>query len=247
MKKIKLLKDSYKGVDGSSLSSTRCSQIVQVYEMLENLGTKQISYLDIQKEAARLKLFGNTKAKSAIRTFFPLLKKIGFVNYDDLFPANKCFTTNGKQFVAACRALENVTKNTPNKDEIISRLNCIKQDIQCIGLLNMYNNPEYKNHNIWIALKLLKVFKILHWNEFLYTLHLLEEGCSVEDAIIDLENKREEIHTFVFVNENGEILPNTCYSYIRSFLEESGLICNVSSIESKLLDYSDKFYSQIDL
>ena len=51
----------------------------------------------------------------------------------------------------------------------------------------------------------------------------------------------------VFVNENDEVLPNTCYSYIRSYLEEAGLISNVSSYESKLLDNSDKFYSQIDI
>ena len=187
MKKIKLSKDSYKGVDGSSLSSTRCSQIVRVYEMLEKIGAKQISYINIQNEAERLKLFGNTKAKSAIRTFFPLLKKIGFVEYDDLFSANKCFTNVGIQFVAACRALENVTNDTLHKDEIINRLNCIKQDTQCIGLLNMYKNPEWKNHNIWIVLKLLKEFRIIHWSEFLYTLHLLEEGFSVEDAIVDIK------------------------------------------------------------
>lgn len=27
-----------------------------------------------------------------------------------------------------------------------------------------------------------------------------------------------------FVNEEGGKLPNTCYSYIRSFLEEAGII-----------------------
>mgnify|MGYP006995755539 CR=1 FL=1 len=32
---ITLSVETYKGVDGSSLSSTRCDQIVQVYEMLE--------------------------------------------------------------------------------------------------------------------------------------------------------------------------------------------------------------------
>lgn len=247
MKKIMLSKDSYKGVDGSSLSATRCSQIVLVYEMLEKMGTKLISYIDIQNEAARINLFGKTKAKSAIRTFFPLLKKIGFVNYDNLFPANKCFTNIGIQFVAACRALENVSEDTLHKDEIIARLNSIKQDTQCIGLLNMYKNSEWKTHNIWIALKLLKEFRTIHWAEFMYTLHFLENDQSIEEAIEDIKVNREKIHSIIFVNEENEVLPNTCYSYIRSFLEESGLISNLSSYESKLLDNSDKFYSQIDI
>ena len=96
--------------------------------MLEKMGTSLISYIGIQEEADRLRLFGSTKAKSAIRTFFPLLKKINFVNYDDSFAANTCFTELGKQFVLACRALNNVTDETPHKEEIISRLQNIKRN-----------------------------------------------------------------------------------------------------------------------
>ena len=80
---IVLSVESYKGVDGSSLSPTRCLQMVQVYEMLEEMGASLTSYVGIQEEAARKKLFGKTQAKSAIRTFFPLLKKLDFVEYDD--------------------------------------------------------------------------------------------------------------------------------------------------------------------
>lgn len=104
---ITLSVDTYKGVDGSSLSPTRCNQIVQVYEMLELFGDKPMTYIKVQEEAEKRKLFGETNAKSAIRTFFPLLKKLGFVIYDDTFNANDCFTELGKQFVLACRALNN--------------------------------------------------------------------------------------------------------------------------------------------
>ena len=41
--KISLSVESYKGVDGSSLSTTRCEQLVQVYEMLEQLGDLNIT------------------------------------------------------------------------------------------------------------------------------------------------------------------------------------------------------------
>lgn len=244
---IKLSVDSYKGVDGSSLSQVRCSQMVQVYEMLEEMGTKVTTYIDIQEEAARKRLFGKTQAKSAIRTFFPLLKKIHFVNYDGSFAANTCFTELGTQFVLACRALENVTNETPHRDEIMSRLQSIKRNAQKKGLINMYNDPEWKSHNIWIALKLLKEFRLLHWNEYLYTLHYLEIGKTIEEAIEQIKIDKKKIDSTNFLNEKSEILPNTCYSYLRSFLEEAGLISKVSSLESKLLEDSDLFYSQIDL
>lgn len=239
--------ESYKGVDGSSLSPTRCSQMVQVYEMLEKMGPKIISYVDIQDEAERKKLFGRTKAKNAIRTFFPLLKKIHFVDYDETFAANMCFTELGTQFVLACRALENVTDDTPHKDEIVARLNSIKQNAQKKGLVNMYNDPEWRSHNMWIALRLLKELKLLHWNEFLYTLYCMELGVTIDDAIDEIKENKEKIDAITFLNENNEVLPNTCYSYLRSFLEEAGLISKVSSLESKLLEESDSFYLQIGM
>lgn len=239
--------NSYKGADGSSLTPTRCSQIVQVYEMLEELGNKLITYVYIQEEAERRKLFGTTQAESAIRTFFPLLKKLDFVNYDGTFAANMCFTELGTQFVLACRALENVTDDTPHKDEIISRLMSIKRNAQKKGLVNMYNDPEWKSHNIWIALKLFKQFKILHWNEFLYTLHRLEVGESIDKAIERIKENPEKIDSITFLNENGNKLPTTCYSYIKGFLEEAGLICKVSKLKSKLLEEGETFYSQIGM
>lgn len=245
--RIKLSVESYKGVDGSSLSPTRCSQMVQVYEMLEEMGAKLTTYVGIQEEAQRLRLFGKTQAKSAIRTFFPLLKKLDFVDYDGTFAANMCFTELGTQFVLACRALENVTESTPHKDEVIARLNSIKRNAQTKGLVNMHNDPEWKSHNIWIVLRLLKEFKRIHWNEFLYTLHFIEIGKTIDDAIVDIRENKDRIDSIVFLNEDNRVLPNTCYSYLRSFLEEIGIISNISSAESKLLDDSDLLYSQINI
>ena len=134
-----------------------------------------------------------------------------------------------------------------DEPEIISRLASIKRNAQIKGLINMYNDPEWKNHNMWIALKLLKEFRLIHWNEFLYTLHCLETGRTLGDAISDIKKNKNKIDLIEFVNEDGDVLPNTCYSYLRSYLEECGLIYKVSSLESKLSDEADLFYSQISL
>lgn len=244
---LRLSVDCYKGVDGSSLSQTRCCQIVQVYEMLEKMGDTRISYIDIQEEAERLKLFGSTKAKSAIRTFFPLLKKIRFVDYDGKFSANSCFTELGTQFVLVCRAISNITDDTPNKDLVLKKLNDIKQCIQIKGLISMYYDPECKNHNMWIALKLLKIFNLIHWNELLYSLYCIDNGYTLDYAIEKIRLNKKEIDSYVFLSEDNNELPNTCYSYIRSFLEESGLICKVSSQESKLTKEASLFFSAINI
>lgn len=57
--------------------------------------------------------------------------------------------------------------------------------------------------------------------------------------------RKGKIDSMNFVNEEGGKLPNTCYSYIRSFLEEAGIIKKVSSKESELLNPSDKIFTII--
>ena len=243
---IKLHRSSYSG-DGSSLSEERCNQLVMIHEMLNSMGNTIITYKDIQREADKRKLFGETKTENAIRTFFPICKKLGFVTYDGSFPANTCFTELGTIFVLACRALNNLSEETPHKEEIRNRLCNIKRNAQLKGLVNMYQNPEYKTHNIWIALKLLKQLSIINWNEFLYTLHCLDEGKSIENAIEEIRSNKKEIDEIEFQNKNGTKLPNTSFTYVRSFLEEAGLISNVSTSESKLLEDANLFYSQINI
>lgn len=243
--KIPLAVDTYKGVDGSSLSPTRCSQIVRIYEMLEEFGNGLMTYVGIQELAESQKLFGSTAAKSAIRTFFPLLKKLEFVNYDGEFSANKCFTELGTQFVLVCRALENVTDDTKNKNEVLAKLTHIKQSIQKQGLINMYNNSEYESHNMWLALKLLQRYRVIHWNEFLFLLYCKEAGKPIDDAINQISKLKEQIEEYEFVNEKEEPLPNTCYSYLRSFLIEAGLIENLNSSISTVTEDADEFFLAI--
>ena len=245
--KIPLAIETYKGVDGSSLSSARCSQIVQVYEMLEDFGDEPITYVGIQELAESQQLFGSTAAKSAIRTFFPLLKKLDFVNYDGEFPANRCFTDLGTQFVLICRALGNVSNDTKKKDEVVTNLTHIKHSIQKQGLINMYNNPAYTSHNMWLALKLFQRFRVIHWNEYLFLLHCKEIGMSTEEALNEITRLKGQIEEYEFVNEKEEPLPNTCYTYLRSFLIEAGLIESLNSSISAVTDEADEFFHAIKL
>ena len=245
--KISLSVDTYKGVDGSSLSKARCNQVIKVYEMLEDFGNESISYVGIQELAESQKLFGSTAAKSAIRTFFPLLKKLEFVNYDGTFAANKCFTTLGTQFVLTCRSINNISDDTPNSKEILARLQHIKRNIQKEGILNMRNNPTYSNNNLWLALLLFKRCRVIHWNEFLYLLHCKEYGKDINQSLNDISKLKYEIEKYEFVNEKGDNLPNTCYSYLRSLLTETGIIENLTPSISSVTEEADEFFHALNL
>lgn len=245
--KISLSVDAYKGVDGTSLSKARCNQIIKVYEMLEEFGNDSITYVGIQELAESQKLFGSTAAKSAIRTFFPLLKKLEFVIYDGTFAANKCFTTLGTQFVLTCRAINNISDETPNSKEILARLHHIKRNIQKEGILNMRNNPSYSNNNLWLALLLFKRCRVIHWNEFLYLLHCKEYGEDINESLNDISKLKDEIEEYEFVNEKGDNLPNTCYSYLRSLLTETGIIENLTPSISSVTEEADEFFHALNL
>ena len=203
--KITVPFDCYKGADGSSLSDSRCTQIIQVYEMLESMENTRMDYLKLQEEADKRKL------------------------------------------VFTSRALFNIREDTPHKEEIERKLKNVRIMIIRQGLINMNQDPDYSNHNIWIALKMLFALDKLHWNEFVYMLYRLDSDYPFDDTIQDIKKRKEEIDEMEFLKENGTPLPNTCYSYIRSLLEEALLIENAGKNTSKIIDKSDTFYTQLVL
>lgn len=247
---ITLKKETYKGGgDGSSLSYTRCCQIVQVYDMLEQMGDTYTSYVEIQHNANNCKLFGDTGADSAIRTIFPLLRKIGFVKYDETFMANRCFTKLGKAFALTCRAYNNAFNSATKDNDVIAKLLDLKKNIQRQGLLFMYQNSECSNHNMWIALKLLQEFKTIHWNYFIYALYLNEKKYSINEVIEAIRIQSNDIKEAIFKNEKDKELANTIFSYVRAFLEECDLISSTSSKskDSTLTKDGLEFLSIIEL
>ena len=111
----------------------------------------------------------------------------------------------------------------------------------------MYNNPAYKSHNMWLALRLFKRFGIIHWNEYLFLLHCKEVGKTIDESLDEMASLKDRIEDFVFVNDKEEPLQNTCYSYLRSFLLEAGLIENINSSISGVTGEAEEFFHAIQL
>lgn len=229
---MKLVINSY-STDGSSLSTDRCSQIMSVFDMCEALGSRLVSYRDIQDEAVANKIFGSAKADSVIRTIFPLLKKIGFVEYPENleFKANTFFTDLGKSFIKTLIALDRA-EQLDNK-EAVAKIDAARQYHLLIGIDNL-SKSEYRNHNILLALEILKREKIIYWNELLFFIYKIQNGSSLSDAIKEANSNRVKNENYEYVNAKGSPIANTAYSYVRSFLIESGIIPNTKGVFSKL-------------
>ena len=59
--------------------------------------------------------------------------------------------------------------------------------------------------------------------------------------------KKDEIEEYEFVNEKGDNLPNTCYSYLRSLLTETGIIENLTPSISSVTEEADEFFHALNL
>lgn len=247
--KVTIKKSSYRGADGSSLSDERCVQFIKLYDCCALLGDEKITYKRLQEIAEEKKLFGSTQAGNAIRTFAPLLYKLGFVDYSsDSFSANSFFTKDGRTFIEILKAYF-TARNTTNT-YLVNQLKAAKQDIQRLGLHNMYLNPSLKTHNIWLALGVIQTIGDICWDEFGYLVKLVkEDGYSINKAIELLEEEQEKETEFEYVKEDGKALPNTFYSYIHSFLLEAGIIYDPAGGKgySKVCDEAEDFLELINI
>ena len=222
----------YKGSDGSSMTETRCAQTVLLYGMLMAMPDEPITYKEIQLEAERQKLFGETKAQSAIRTFFPLLVKLGFTQvYDNIKPKN-VFTKEGVDFVIAVTALQKAGHIDDN--DIKNGLIKIYQTLLQRGLVHWFNYGSEKEHNIWLALDLFGKLEVLDWGEFLYAVFLWHKSVNLDDIIREIILNRNNGITYSFTNTEGEKLPSTSYCYIRALLEEAGIIEKINTGTDKV-------------
>lgn len=223
--RISLKNTTYKGLsDSTSLTDDRCKQILAVYEHTQSLGKKMMNYKDLQQEVASSNLFGGqTIGESAVRTIFPLLSKIGFVDYSGHFYACDLFTKMGVVFIETYSALYHNEdySNVKLQDELEYCLSLIQQ----YGLLIMNEQESYKEHGFWLACSILKEEKEIYWSEFLYLLYLTkEQNLSLKEALSIAKENRNKGVSYEYHNSDNKAIANTSFSYIHSYLTEAGLI-----------------------
>lgn len=243
--KVIIPNNTYKGVaDGSSLTYDRRKQILSVYDFVNTLGDELLTYKTLQQRVAA-EDFGISE--SAIRTFFPLLGKLGFVDYKDTFPACKLFTKTGKVFMETFKSLLYAEDLHPQNKQLIDELNNCLSTIQRYGLLYMDSQDEFNQHGIWLALAILKQEQEIYWPEFLYFLHLCGDmRMSIEDAAREVKANRLKNVEYEYYNSDNKTIAGTSYSYTHAFLEEAGILHDTEVNHSLLNEGMFDFIELID-
>ena len=235
--------DYYKGSDGSSLSDTRCEQMVMLYDRLKSIPDQFVTYKQIQEAAVSCSLYGDSKADSVIRTYFPLLCKLGFAINDDYIKTDEVFTDSGLQMVLLYRAMAEAKQ--ANNQEVMNRLYDVKASLIQIGLKFWFNTESEKDNNIWLALDLFSQMQALDWNEFLYGVYLWHNGKNTSDIVSMIINNRNDGVDYSFYKDNGKPLSDTAYTYIRALLIEAHIITNVNSRTSVVTQEGKNFIETI--
>ena len=241
--RVTLNRDYYKGSDGSSLSDTRCEQMVMLFDMLNDISDTFITYKQIQEYAVARSLYGNAKAVSVIRTYFPLLCKLGFAKNDDYLRTSEVFTESGKQLILLSRAM--LEAKNVNNQEIVDRLYDVKANLIQLGILFWFNTESEKDNNIWLALDLFANMETVDWDEFLYSVYLWHRGDNIDDIVSILINNRNNGVEYEFFKEDGRPLPDTAYTYIRALLIEAHIIRNINSSTSTVTQEGKNFIETV--
>lgn len=241
--RITLNKDYYKGSDGSSLTDTRCEQMVLLYDMLKGIPDEFVTYKQIQEYAVAQSLYGNAKADSVVRTYFPLLCKLGLAQYDDYIKTNAVFTDSGRQMILLYRAMAEAKAS--NNREVIDRLYDVKASLIQLGIKFWFNTESEKDNNIWLALDLFLQMETIDWDEFLFGVFLWHRGENTSDIISKIINNRNNGVEYEFIKEDGKPLPDTTYTYIRALLTEAHLIKNINPRTSAITQEGRNFISTI--
>lgn len=239
-----LLKSVYDGVDGTNISEYRCDQYLLLMSMCEALGNKVVSYTDIQAEAEKKKLFGETtKAASAVRTICPILNKFGFVSayQKTTFPANEFFTPAGKMFVKILSALQKTSQlstQNPTLENILSR---VKIKAIQLGLMNM--TLSQPNHKIWLVIYALRNLNYVTKNIYYYILKAIQEKDSVPEAIKEIKAEPSIVEND-YLREDGQPMDSTNFGYLVANLKNAGLI--IDSMDKEFVP-TEGFYQFYEL
>lgn len=242
--KVTIPYEVYKGTaDGSSLTEDRRKQILTVYQYVMSRDDEAMTYRALQ-EAIDAQNVGISK--SALRTFFPVLNKLGFVNYKDYFAANELFTKIGKVYMETYISQKAAEKLYPQNELLNKELESCLSIIQRYGILLMNEKEDFQDHGIWLALALLKYESEIYWNEFLYFLFLTRvKNITLKEAIkIVKENRRKNIE-YSYYNNDGQIIAGTSYSYTHSLLLEAGIINDIEINHSVLNGGMSEFLESI--
>lgn len=242
--RITLHSNTYSGVAGSSMTDTRCEQMLALYRFIQF--HPALSYTDVRRQTVQDGLY---RSESVLRTFCPLLRELGYVTYGTNEPFQ--FTSDGELFVYILMAQENLELlDDPSiKTAVSARLQDARARIIELGILNMNRSDEdiCREHNIWMVLHILKNLGSIDWSEFFLALKVFKEDHStLADFSSQIAQNRTNGVEYQTYNEDGQTVADTQWSYIRSLLREANLISD-NGRTSTLTTEGQQFVNKVTL
>ena len=210
---------------GSVLSNDRCMHYVQLYRFAASHFTSDFTYSKLREESEK----NNVLSNGAIRTFIPIFKGLGFVDYESggLFS----FKEDGHLFYHIQSALMAAKDLDEKRDAVCALLEDAKFRLILKGLVFLYKLDDDNSRKFQIIIQLLNRFNEVSLSEYLYAVNYSLENDTLDfdklnDIIQECRNSGhiEDVYSWNSRAEQYEPTKDTATSYLKDLLRTARLI-----------------------
>ena len=225
---------------GAMLSESNHESMLCYWEEAETLGDQQMKFQEFRK----LVCDKHHTSPGNDRTVYPLLKNLGFLQYDAWMNANHFFTPNGRAYVKLLKGVRDIEQKEDageyERTKALEKLQAMMEKLVYRGVWIMLTEKPPKEVSyrgtILHLLRYLLQFDSIDKMEFAYFLYGLQNGVSREEFADAIHRDRigeEALEYTVDVydktadgiqlrkRKKGSL---TCYGYLLSLLEKAGIV-----------------------
>ena len=225
---------------GAMLSDSNHESILWYLEEAENLGNRRMKFQEFRKVVCDK----HHTSQGNDRTVYPLLKNLGFLQYDAWMDTSHFFTSNGKAYVKLLKSIRDIEqKEDIEEDErkkVLEKLHAMMEKIVYRGVWIMLTEKppkevSYRGTVLHLLSYLLQFDSIdkMEFAYFLYglqneislgeladTIHRYRIGQEMLEYTVDVYDKTVD-GTQLRKRKKGSL---TCYSYLMNLLQKAGIV-----------------------
>lgn len=225
---------------GAMLSKSNNANMLFYLEEAESLGDRQMKFQDFRKLVCEK--YHTSSGND--RTVYPLMKNLGFLQYDSWVDCSRFFTKNGKTYARLLKAVSDISEKEDVGDEekaqAIQQICAMMERVVYRGVWIMLTEKppqevSYRETMLHLLHYLLQ-FNSIDKNEFAYFLYGLQKEISSDEFTETIEKYRIGKETLEYTVDvydktvNGAQLRKqkkgslTCYGYLMGVLHKAGIV-----------------------
>lgn len=236
---------------GASFTEHTKNSVINYFRYCKENSDKSFQFTDLRKNIS----FEKKTNEKNDRCIWPLLKNLGFVNYQkgEMINCSKVFTNKGIALTKLFELEKNLNKNNIAKERYDRILYFIKKAIEELVFNGLWHIVKDKKEEVSYSMVIIQTIRFLiKYNsydkkEFCYMLYCFNKKISTDKVTNTVLKYRKNIIDFMvyadtYDKKSGsaqnrkktDISNITCYGYISNLLEAAGIVKKVDKSRYEL-------------